>query len=326
MTKTSIKTALLNKYEHLTLPEIEQVIEDLLAQQKAAPEVRLTQDLAAARYALQQRQRQIKARVIEFEQTNNRHLVFFISTKGFVKLAGHSALFFAMTIADRIHWRYSLKLDTDHYSVSEDGIISFRALDTIAARLGEINVFPDRKYEDPELFYFELPKVYNDDQIDRLRDNAKQDIKRIMTIVLPASPIPSLYDAIMQASQLIYYQFKHLSDDLARDTLGHQMIANSYDMALEYLRYARCKNKADQRNLLKIIELTRELRFGIAYASKLQILHHREVCKILEYLVSAERIAAKAYLRGDERNHANKLPSLPSRVPPQMPPSRAKRS
>ena len=297
MAKTSIKTALISKYEGFTLLELEAKIEELQQRQKVAPSTPLSQELAAARFALQQRQRQLKARVIEFEQNNSHHLLFFCSTRGFVKLAGHSALFFAMTVADRLHWRYSLKLDTDHYSVSEDGIISFRSLETIAARLAEINIFPDHNYNDPEMFYFELPKVYNSAQIDKLRDNAKQDIKRIMSIVLPASPIPSLYDAIMQASHLIYYQFKHLSDTLARDTIGHTMIDKTYEMAQEYLRYAHAKAQSDQRNLLRIVELSRELRFGIAYASKLQILHHREVCKILEYLISVERIAGKAYLR-----------------------------
>lgn len=330
MAKTSIKTALISKYEGLTLLELETKIEELQQRQQVAPSTPLSQELAAARFALQQRQRQLKARVMEFEQDNSHHLLFFCSTRGFVKLAGHSALFFAMTIADRLHWRYSLKLDTDHYSVSEDGIISFRSLDTIAARLAEINIFPDRNYNDPEMFYFELPKVYNNSQIDKLRDNAKQDIKRIMSIVLPASPIPSLYDAIMQASQLIYYQFKHLSDTLARETIGRTMIDDTYEMAQEYLKYAHCKNQSDQRNLLRIVELSRNLRFGIAYASKLQILHHREVCKILEYLVSVERIAAKAYLRSTQDGGASRTNSknrntpdgLQGRSAPSQPPTK----
>ncbi len=302
MKKTSVKTTNVNKYQKLNLIELENTIITLQTQHLRSPSPELTQDLSAARFCLQQRQRLVKAKVMDFERTNHSHLLFYVSTKGFVKLAGHSALFFAMTIADRIHWRYSLKIDTDHYSISDDGIISFRSLENISTRLAEINIFPNPKISDAELHYFDLAKSYSADQIDRLRDNAQQDIKRIMSIVLPASPIPNLYDAIMQASQLLYYQFKHLPDAFAREVLGNHLFSLSYDMAIKYMLYARQKNKSDVEYLREIIELSREIRYGIAYASKLQILHHREVCKILEYLVAVERIAGKAYLR-DQDNH-----------------------
>lgn len=299
MAKASVKSTDVDKYSNLTLTELESVIDALQANQRSSPTATTNQDLTAARFALQQRQHLIKSKVMEFERTNSNYLLFFSSTKGFVKIAGHSALFFAATIADRIYWRYSLKLDTDHYSVSEDGIISFRSLPPIAARLSEINIFPDDSISDDELHYYKLAKVYSEEQIAKLRDNSKQDIKRIMTIVLPTSPIPSLYDAIMQAGQLLYYQFKHLSDGLARDTIGQRMVLVTYDMTMEYLKFARSK-KNNYQHLANIIEQARELRFGVAYVSRLQILHHREVCKILEHLVSIERIATKAYLRKTE--------------------------
>lgn len=305
MAKASVKSININKYDDLNLMDLEAIISDLQAQQKVAPSSQITQNLSAARYALQQRQHKIKAQVMEFEQTNNQHLLFFASTNDFVKIAGHSALFFAVTIADRIHWRYSLKVDTDRYSTSEDGVISFRSLATISARLAEINIFPDKQLSSDELHYFKLSKVYSDEQIAKLRDNAKQDLERIMTIVLPTSPIPSLYDAIMQASQLVYFQFKHLSDSLARETIGQEMIMTTYRMAFEYLKYARTKNKLDNQHLVNIIEASREIRYGIAYASKLQILHHREVCQILEQLISIERIAARAYLRKNKTKSAS---------------------
>lgn len=299
MAKASVKSTDVDKYSNLTLTELESVIDALQANQRSSPTATTNQDLTAARFALQQRQHLIKSKVMEFERTNSNYLLFFSSTKGFVKIAGHSALFFAATIADRIYWRYSLKLDTDHYSVSEDGIISFRSLPPIAARLSEIDIFPDDSISDDELHYYKLAKVYSEEQTAKLRDNSKQDIKRIMTIVLPTSPIPSLYDAIMQAGQLLYYQFKHLSDGLARDTIGQRMVLVTYDMTMEYLKFARSK-KNNYQHLANIIEQARELRFGVAYVSRLQILHHREVCKILEHLVSIERIAAKAYLRKTE--------------------------
>ncbi len=302
MSKASVKSDALEKYSDLSLAELETTISTLQAQQKVAPSSSITKELSTVRYALQQRQHKIKAEVMEFEQSNNRHLLFFNSTNAFVKVAGHSAVFFAVTIADRIHWRYSLKVDTDRYSTSEDGVISFRSLSTIAERLAEINVFPDKTFsQDSELHYFLLPKVYSDEQIAKLRDNIQRDMKRIMSIVLPTSPIPTLYDAIMQASQLIYYQFKHLSDGFARDTVGRQMIELSYQMSQNYLRFARSKHTDHAEELIKIIDASQEIRFGIAYLSKLQVLHHREVCQILEQLIAIERIATRAYVRATDK-------------------------
>lgn len=297
MAKASVKSAVLKKYDGLNLLELEKTIKELGEKQKASPTTSNTQNLTAARYALQQRQREIKAKVMEFELSNSQHLLFFNSTSGFVKIAGHSALFFAATIAERIHWRYSLKADTDRYSPSEDGIISFRSLEKVHDRLAEINIFPDNTLETPELHYYRLGKIYSEEQISRLRDHARRDLERIMTIVLPTSPIPSLYDAIMQTSQLIYFQFKHLPDGIARETIGRQMVLLTYQMANQYMKYARTKNQNEHENLRKIIEISRDLRYGVAYTSRLQILHHRDVCKILEQLVAVERIAAKAYLR-----------------------------
>lgn len=301
MKKTSVKPKEIDEYANLDLIQLDQKLHQLQEQAKASPSPQLDHQISALRVIIQQRQRFIKARAIEFEQTNNRHLLFFQSTNNFVKVAGHSALFFAATIAERIHWRYSLKVDTDHYSVSEDGIISFRDLGVVEEKLAAINVFPDHALSTPEFHYYQLAKVYNDEQIAKLRDSAKQDIKRIMNVVLPASPLPTLYDAIAQANQLIYFQFKHLSDGVARDTIGKRMIMETYDLTLQYLQFANSRENSTQY-LVNIIKISRSLRYGIAYVSKLQILHHRELCKTLEQLVAIERLASKAYLKAKDKD------------------------
>lgn len=305
MTKSLAKSSSLEKYSQQTLSELADILDALTTKQQnqppKSPEHKATsKEMSVVRLAIQQRQRLIKATAMQFEQTNTHHLLFFASTGGFVKIAGHSALFFASTIASRIHWRYSLKLDTDRYSVSEDGIISFRSIERIQMRLAEINIFLDDGLSDEEYFYFTLPKVYNDEQIDRLRDQAQDDLKQILNIVLPSSPIPMLYDAIMQTSQMLYYQFKHISDNLAKETIGHRVILMTCELSEDYFAYAHAKSKDSMKHLENIIKTARKLRHDVAYASKLQILHHREVRKVLEQLVAVERIASRAYMRKEK--------------------------
>lgn len=289
--QASIKPQDIEKYANLNLHELEEVIEKL--SNSAHPSAKA--DLRAARQALSNRQRVIKSKVMEFEQFNDHRLLFFDSTSGFSKLAGHSVLFFSMTIADRIHWRYSVKVDTDHYSVSEDGTISFRSLEGLNELLAAINIFPDPERSDAEFHYYKLAKVYTEEQIAKLRDNSQRDAERISAIILPKSPLPLLYDAISQVDRTIYYQFKHISDQLARETVGRRMIMESYELMIQYLEYARVDNPNPNANLAKMIELTRRLRDGMAYVNRLQLMHHREICQTLENLVLIDRITSKTY-------------------------------
>lgn len=294
--KASVKPSATAKYGNFNITELENIIDELTTKQKSHPSNSNLQEISTARYALQQYQRTLKAKVMEFEATNTHHLLFFASTNNFVKLAGHSALFFAATIADRIHWRYSLKADTDRYSTSTDGVISFRSIDRISDRLAEINIFPNHDLTTTELHFFQLGKVYSEEQIANLRDNAHRDLDRIMNIVIPVSPIPSLYDSIVQFSQLSYYSFKHLSDNLARDSLGRKVLLLGLEMTSEYSKFAHAQDGSGRANLRNIVALARDAQDILAYASRIGIIHHRDTCKALDYLVSVERIATKAYL------------------------------
>lgn len=139
--KPAITPSQLAAYDDLTLREIEQKALEL----RSAPNSEKDSfAYRVAHQALNARKRRLKATVATFELTNDHHILFYDSTAGFSKMIGHSVLFFSMTIAERLHWRYTIKSDSDHYSVSEDGIISFRSLDRLTLLLGEINILPIR--------------------------------------------------------------------------------------------------------------------------------------------------------------------------------------
>lgn len=297
--KPSITPKQLAAYENLTLHEIEQAALKL----RSAPDSE--KDSLAyriAHQALNSRKRRLKAVAATFESTNDHHLLFYDSTAGFTKMIGHSVLFFSMTIAERIHWRYTIKSDSDHYSVSEDGIISFRSLDRLTLLLSEINVLPDESLSTDELHYFILPKVYTEEQIESLRDSSRAELSRINSIVLPRSPLPSLYGAITDASSLIYSQFKHLSDPFAREVIGEDLVTTIYHLHNAYLSFADTKSTDAQKHLLEIIRLARHLRQGLAFASQLRLLHHRHICRILDQVVIIERIATGAYRKSKEKS------------------------
>lgn len=314
MTKSpSIKTAEIDQYAHLDLHQLETLIKEL---QQTAPGPNIKQSLRAARQSLRMRQREIKARAMEFEQTNDHHILLFDSTENFSKLAGHSVLFYALTIADRIHRRYSIKNDTDGYSKSDDGIISIRARTQLEAQLAAINIFPDPELNTTELHFYKLPRVYNDEQIAKLRDKSRQDLERITSIIVPKSPVPLLYNLILELNRLVYYNCKRISDSLARETLVPPLILDANELLVSYLNFANARpssgiahrltstvTSGDQpkslqaQNLYNMLICTRNLRNNFANIENLRLIHHRELCDILEKLVEIERATAHEYTK-----------------------------
>lgn len=318
MTKPpSIKTAEIDKYADLDLHQLELTLKKIQQEPPSAASKAATR---AVRQALRQRQRIIKAKVMEFEQTNDHHLLVFDSTDNFSKIAGRSVLYYTLTIADRIHRRYSVKNDSDDYSRSEDGVVSIRALEQLELQLAEINIFPDRKLSTEELHFYKLPKVYNDEQVAKLRDRSRQDVERITSIILPASPIPELYTLILEMNRLLYHNCKRISDTLARETLVRPMIMDANEMLVSYLNFANAKpssgivhqsaaatysstgqnsqpQSTQAQNLLNLLLYTRNLRNNLANIENLRLIHHRELCDILERLVEIERITAREYAK-----------------------------
>lgn len=321
---TSTKTSDFEEFAHLDLHELESQIKTL-GSQPPTPETKNL--LRTLRQAVRDRQRHIKATVMEFEQTNNRHLLVYDSTDNFSKIAGRSVLFYTITIADRIHRRYNVKNDTDDYSRSDYGIVSIRSLEQLEIQLAEINIFPDHKLSTPELHFYKLAKIYTDEQIAKLRDRSRQDIERITSIIVPKSPVPDLYNLILELNRLVYYNCRRISDGLARETLLRQIILDANELLISYLNFANARShiglvrqpiervsfattvhtnqpptSPQAANLLNILLNTRNLRNSMANLENLRLLHHRELCEILEKLVLIERLAAREYSRQQKRD------------------------
>ena len=316
MTKPpSIKTADIEKYTNLDLHQLEDALKEL---QQEPPTGASKAAMRAIRQALHQRQRVIKAQVMEFEQTNDHHLLVFDSTDNFAKIAGHSVLFYTLTIADRLHRRYSVKNDTDDYSRSDDGVVSVRSLEQLELQLAEINIFPDRQLSTDELHFYKLAKVYSEEQIAKLRDRSHQDVERITSIILPLSPIPELYTLILEMNRLLYHNCKRISDLLAREALLPPMITDANEILVSYLNFANAKptsgivrqplnctyistgqtsnpGSTQAQNLLNILLYARNLRNNLANIENLRLIHHRELCDILERIAEIERITAREY-------------------------------
>lgn len=320
MTKPSaVPTRQVDQYHDYNLHQLETALQTL---ERDPPTPASKQTARVLRQALRLRLRLIKSRVIAFEATNHSHLLVSDSTDHFAKIAGHSVLFYAFTLASRLHRRFSIKPDTDAYYRSDDGIISLRSLEQLTLQLAEIQIFPDPQLSTPELHFFALPQTYDSEAIAKFRDRSRQDIARINAIIVPKSPAPDLYALILELNRLLYQNCRHISDRLARETIVRQLILDANEMIVSYLNFANAKthsgiarplpssvsplafvstsNKplsAQAHNLLNLMIYVRSVRNNLANLENLRLLHHRELCLILEKIVDIERLAAHQYAK-----------------------------
>lgn len=309
------KTAQLDQLAEFNLHELESRLTEL-EKYSNHKDPTVKSEISALRQAIHKRQRKIKSEAIEFELTNDHHLLIFDPTNGFSKIAGNSVLFYAFTIADRLHRRYNIKNDTDSYSCSREGIISVKKLPELETSLININILPDTAISTPELHFYKLPKVYKESGIATLRDRLMQDIKQISEIITPDAPVPELYTLILETHRAIFYNCSRITDNLFRTTLADPIISLNNHLILYYLNFAnpapRLKytpgvptfsffsNKLDL--LASIIFTTRELRNQFACLENVRLIHHRELRLILENLVEIERITRREYLKHYKRN------------------------
>lgn len=251
--KPDVRTEDFDSFLQKTIGEIEDCIINLRAREQTL-EVR--RQIRAASQALRQRQRDLKATAMDFEQTNNHHLLVFDSTHGFAKMVGNSVLFYSMTVANRLHRRFKIQQDTDNYSKSAQGVIALCSLEGLEEQLAQINIFPDETLSTTELHYYKLPKVYTDEQLADLHDKSRQDLERIMEIIMPQSPLPLLYREILEVNRLIYYNCKNITEWLARESLVKPLMKQANWLLENYLNFAGIRQRATQTQ--------RELEYAMA--------------------------------------------------------------
>ncbi len=263
--------------------------------------------LRGLRASIIQRQHTIKAKAMEFEQDNDRHLLIFDSTNGYSKVAGNSVLFYTTNIAARINRRYNLKIDTDRYFKSEDGIVSLKLNDELTTQLANIHIYPDRFLSTKELHFFHLDKIYTRNQIETMRDQASSDSTKITSLILPKTPTPLLNDAVMQLNQSLFLACKQTSTTLAREIFLIPLLEKAHQMALYYVEYANSKsNKKSLQSIHKIYENTIYIKNSMSNLNNLHLIHSRKITKILASLIDIEHLSTKIYQELLSKNSTDK--------------------
>ena len=275
----------------MTLHEIEAQLDQLqVSPQRDKSQAQIRQ----LRQALTQRLRQIKAQAMQFEATNDRYLLIFDSTNRYAKMAGNSVLFYTQLLADRLRRRYNIQVDTDTYSVSEEGIVSIRALDALEQALASINVLPDPKLSTEELHVFRLSRPYSKAEIAKLRERVVSDTSRMATLIMPKMPLPDLFRQISELERLVFFGTKHCRDTFARDYLTQGVVTSVTEMVAAYLAMA-------QGQPHQLLAWTIKLERQMVSVSNLRLMKQADVGKIVDLAVAIERSVERECRRSASR-------------------------
>ena len=275
----------------MTLHEIEAQLDQLqVSPQRDKSQAQIRQ----LRQALTQRLRQIKAQAMQFEATNDRYLLIFDSTNRYAKMAGNSVLFYTQLLADRLRRRYNIQVDTDTYSVSEEGIVSIRALDALEQALASINVLPDPKLSTEELHVFRLSRPYSKAEIAKLRERVVSDTSRMATLIMPKMPLPDLFRQISELERLVYFGAKHCGDAFGRNYLLHGVVTSVNEMMTAYLEMAQGRPH-------QLLAWTLKLEHQMVSVSNLRLLKQAEIGKIMDLAVAIERSVERECRRSVSR-------------------------
>ena len=293
--------------------------------QKSRSSTKLIQtQLVELEVALHQRQRAIKAQVMNFEADNQQYLLLYTSTDGYYKMAGRSVLFYAARIVPRLGRRVTVRPDTDHYYPSGEGIVSIKNLVRLAEQLSQLGILPDPERSTSELYFYKFPYRLSGAQIAALRDKNEVVRQRLNQNLRPIGPIPELHYQLMMAFELCFNILRstrgNAERELITDSLIHPLQAmlaayNSYvgarpDFEFYYLPptptcWAQPMPTSPRAQiLLGLIYHSCYLHDQAGFLDQVRVMHRTRLTRILQYNREIQRLAIAAYQElNQENNH-----------------------
>lgn len=227
-----------NTYARLNLFRLEELKAETISLRKINPNsAQLRHQAELISCAIQNRCRQIKQKVMDFELTNEQYLLIYASTDKFYKIAGHSAIFFAQNIAPQIGRRCHIRPDTDHYFPSKEGVISVRDLDGLELQLKNVNINLVKSKTTAELRFYKLPQRHTAADLAKLKDAQATEEAALAGLPRPKDPLPELYIHILELNELTQKAILQARSDFERREIFYALTQHSHLMLCAYHNY-----------------------------------------------------------------------------------------
>ena len=293
--------------------------------QKSRSSTKLIQtQLAELEVALHQRQRAIKAQVMNFEADNQQYLLLYTSTDGYYKMAGRSVLFYTARIVPRLGRRVTVRPDTDHYHPSNEGIVSVKNLVRLAEQLSQLGILPDPERSTSELYFYKFPYRLSGAQIAALRDKNEVVRQRLNQNLRPIGPIPELHYQLMMAFELSFNILRSTRGNADRELITDGLIRPLQAMLAAYNSYVGARldfefyylpptptcwaqpmpTSPRAQILLGLICHSCYLHDQAGFLDQVRVMHRTRLTRILQYNREIQRLAIAAYQElNQENNH-----------------------
>lgn len=237
---------------------------------------------------------EVKKTALDFERENYHYLQFVDSTDGFKQLFDHSALIFKTDIAERIGYKtVNFRADGSTTKiVARYGLISFKNFENLRTKLLRVGLEEDKSLSKEGLTFFKLLKRYSKADINKMVNALASEKQRLRRIISPQNPSPLLFVYLEELQKSLYENLRQ-THSFAQRTIGAE-IQNLSSKSLElYLFYANEKLSNPNDYLDELLLIIKKIWYNLKTVENLGLIHTKNLERILENAVRAERALKK---------------------------------
>lgn len=227
----------------LQLPSLRELDNEIIALEKKRPRTAIQKaEVETLKKEFNRAYNRLKRIVMEFEKTNMQYLVLMPSTKGFRKMFGHSALFYALHIARRVNLHANLQTDTDYDLKSDVGYVSVRNMTKIEPRLAnQLEIKRCSAAEQPEglprqLIVYRLPWKFSPEELDEFETLYNSSLDEFNRSVLSDNVMPVLYLSLVELNKAVHENLRRLPH-AERELCGVRLSREASDVVHKYFYY-----------------------------------------------------------------------------------------
>lgn len=231
-----------------------------------------------------------KAYTIEFEKTNYDYLLLMRSTNNFYKLFGHSALYYAFSLAPKLNLTANLQDDKDFTNKSSEGFISIKNPAKLAEALQALSIKRVKtKNQTGDFLLFKFPWTFTEAQVADMNEQNLIKLQKFNHIVLVDNTIPVLFIALEELLKAIYENVRGMSNPVEKETFGYQLIDKTIEINHTYLDLAN--GHISKLDCLKTIKFKlRFIKYHVKLLADLKIWTPKACARIGEIIIKISDI------------------------------------
>lgn len=271
-----------------SLQTIEQQIKNLKSQGLKTKADKSKYDQAKS--ALNKLYAENKNYIMQFESTNYSHLALMRSTHSFYKMFGHSALFYACSIAPKLKLPANLQTDGDFTAKSEHGFVSIKDPEKLADTLRTIGIKKIKtKNQTGDFIIFKLPWSFTDQQITDFIENNHFKMRNFNHVVLVDNIIPVLFIQLEELTKAIYENIRGMTGPVEREAFGYDLIKLSISMLHLYLDLTN--GVIDKYSCLKNLKLKlNSIKYQVKIIADLKIWQPKTCARVGDIIIKIQEI------------------------------------